>query len=122
MNIDNIASVVIDLPRTFYSRNDASMYSLLRESGYFSVHEQVTESVIRDALRRRPELTLDWIGFSEAKRSSSGWFLRRGQVKGYQVGHYPGGEPVGYSDEFAACAAFIKREIEDIRTDSDRTG
>lgn len=119
MNIDSTVSDVINLPRTFYGRGNASIYSLLQESGYFAVHEEVTQGALHDALREHPELARDWIDFSEAKRTSSGWFLRRG-AEGYQVGHYSDHEPVEYSDELTACAAFIKREIEDIRTDGRR--
>lgn len=119
MSIDSTVSDVVNLPRNFHGRGDASIYSLLQESGYFAVHEEVTEGAIHDALREHPELASDWMDFSEAKRASSGWFLRR-VAKGYLVGHYPDHEPVEYSDELVACAAFIKREIEDIRTDGRR--
>jgi len=119
MSIDSTISNVINLPRNFRGRGDVSIYALLQESGYFAVHEEVTESAIHDALRRHAEFVRDWLDFSEAKRTSSGWFLRR-TTSGCQVGHYPDHEPVGYSDELAACAAYIKREIEDIRTDGQR--
>lgn len=117
MSIDSTVHEVLDLPRNFYGRGDASMFTLLQESGYFSVHEQVTESAIHDALRGRPQLVNDWIDLSESRRASSGWYLRRAGAKGYQVGHFPDNEPVDYVDGLTACAAFIKREIEDIRTD-----
>lgn len=119
MSIDSIVMNVINLPGMFHGREDVSIYALLQESGYFAVHEEVTENAIHDALRRHAEVVHDWLDFSEAKRTSSGWFLRRA-AGGYQVGHYPDHELVGYSDELAACAAFIKREIEDIRTDGRR--
>jgi hypothetical protein len=121
MSIDSTVSNVINLPGNFHDRGDVSVYVLLQESGYFAVHEDVTEGAIHDALRRHPEVANDWMDFSEAKRASSGWFLRRGGAKGFQVGYYPDHELVDYSDELAACAAFIKREIEDIRTDGRRS-
>lgn len=117
MSIANTVSEVINLPRKFYDRGDASIYSLLQESGYSAVHDQVTEEAIHDALLRNPDVVSDWMDFSEAKRASSGWFLRREGEKCYQVGHYPDHAPIDYSDEVAACAAFVKREVEDIRTD-----
>ncbi len=117
MSIDSTVLEVLNLPRSFYGRGDVSIHTLLWESGYFAVHDQVTEGAIHDALLRRPEVVHDWIDLSESKRASSGWYLRRAGAKGYQVGHYPGDEAVDYADELAACAAFIKREIEDIRTE-----
>lgn len=119
MSIESTLNDVIQLPRNFYDRGDASIHSLLRKSGYFAVHEAVTEGAIYDALHEHPELVSDWINLSDAKRASSGWFLRQG-ARGYQVGHYPDHEAVEYSDRLTACAAFIKREIEDIRTDGRR--
>ena len=120
MSIDSTIGKVIELPRTFYRRGDASMYSLLQESGYFAVHAEVTESAIQKALREHPECVADWMDLSEGKRASSGWFLRRGE-NGYEVGYFPvSGDDdrvVEYRDAVAACAAFVKREIEDIRTD-----
>jgi hypothetical protein len=117
MSIANTVNDVIKLPRRFYDRGDASIYSLLQESGYFAVYDQVTEEAIHEALLRNPHVVSDWVDFSEAKRASCGWFLRRRGEQCYQVGHYPDHEPVDYPDEIAACSAFIKREIEDIRTD-----
>jgi hypothetical protein len=118
MSIDGTLTDVINLPRNFYSRGNISTHSLLQESGYFAVYEEVTEGAIHDALQRHPNLVSDWMNFSQDKRGGSGWFLcRGGSDNGYQVGHYPDHAPVGYSDELAACAAFIKREIENIRTD-----
>ncbi len=119
MSIESTLNDLIQLPRNFSVCRDASIHSLLQESGYFAVHKAVTEDAIHDALREHPELVSDWIDFSDSKRASSGWFLRRGAT-GYQVGHYSDHEPVEYLDELTACAAFIKREIEDIRTDGHR--
>jgi hypothetical protein len=122
MDISRTLRDVIALPRNFASRGSALIESLLQESGYFAVHDQVTERAIRDALLRNPEAMSEWLEFSENKRASSGWFLRRAGASEYHVGHFPATEnshgPAAYSEEAAACAAFIKREIEDIRTRS----
>jgi hypothetical protein len=117
MNIESIVNDVVRLPQRFYGRGDVSIHALLKDSGYFDVYDEVTEEKIGEVLRRHPELTVDWIEYSAAKRASSGWFLRREGLEGLQVGHYPSDNPVEYSDEIAACAIFIKREIEEIRID-----
>jgi hypothetical protein len=58
------------------------------------------------------------MSFSARKRASAGWFFRKGP-KGYEVGYFPltstVHQPVDFADGVAACAAFIKREVEDIR-------
>ena len=121
MTIDSTVSNVINLPLNLYGGGNTSIYSLLQQSGYFDLHYEVTESLIHDALRKNPQAMSHWVDFSAAKRANSGWFLRGCEAGGYQVGRYPDQEPVGYSDDLAACAAFIKREIEEIRTDGNRT-
>jgi hypothetical protein len=119
MSIDQTISHLIHLPRNFNNPGNASVYSLLRDSGYFAVHDQVTEDALHQALLRHPECVDEWMSFSEEKRASAGWFFRKGP-KGYEVGYFPvtssGHQPVDYADGVAACAAFIKREVEDIRT------
>jgi hypothetical protein len=120
MSIDDTITHLIYLPRNFNRRGNASMYSLLRDSGYFAMHDQVTEDALQQMLLRHPECVDEWMSFSEEKRASAGWFFRRGP-KGYDVGYFPvissRHQPVDYADGVAACAAFIKREIEDIRTE-----
>ena len=116
MSTDHTLQDVIDLPRN-HSRRGTSIFTLLEQSGYFSAHDQVTEAAIYNALRRRRELLNDWIELSESTRTSSGWYLRRAGTQRYQVGYHPDSEPVEYDDALAACAAYIKRNIEAIRTD-----
>lgn len=119
MSIDDTIADLIHLPRNF-NRGDVSVYSLLRDSGYFATHEQVTESEIHRVLVRHPECVNEWLSYSEDRRTGAGWFIQR-SAKGFHVGYYPAGSsshsPVDYSDETVACAAFIKHEAEDIRTD-----
>lgn len=117
MKTDDTVGRIIRLPKELSVRRDASVLSLLQDSGYLVVHEFVTEGVIREALALNRALAKDWLEFSESKRVTSGWFLRKCGVGHYQVGYHPDHAPVDYSDEIAACAAFIKHEIEDIRTD-----
>ena len=116
MSTDHTLQDVIDLPRN-HSRRGTPIFTLLEQSGYFTAHDQVTEAAICTALRRRPELVNDWIELSESTRASSGWYLRRAGAQHYQVGYYPDSEPIEYDDALAACAAYIKRNIEAIRTD-----
>lgn len=122
MGTNSTVNDVVHLPRNFRDRGNVSMYALLREIGYFAVHEQVTEDAIHRALLEYPECVHDWMDWSEGKRTDAGWFFRREGETGYEVGYFPvcsdRHQVIKYPDEAAACAAFIKREIEDIRTDS----
>lgn len=118
--VDRIVKQVIDLPRSFRQRGAASIYAWLDGTGYFVAHEKITEALLHQELLDNPESVAEWLTWSESKRADSGWFLRR-TAKGYDVGFFPASrdhhQAIAYTDPAAACAAFIKREIEDIRTD-----
>ena len=120
MSISEIIVELINLPRRFNDLRNISIYSLLKETGYFEMHSQISESAIREALLRHPQCVNEWMLLSEGKRSSAGWYFRRSGKESYEVGYFSSKrsdiQPVEYADEAAACAAFIKREIEDIRT------
>jgi hypothetical protein len=96
------------------------MHALLDGTGYLVAHEKITEALLHQELLDHPECIAEWLTWSESKRTDSGWFLRR-TAKGCEVGFFPASRDhhraIAYTDPAAACAAFIKREIEDIRTD-----
>lgn len=118
MSIAKTVAGLIHLPRNANRLGDVSIYSLLLDLGYFDVHNQITEEGIQRALVGEPECVAEWLRFSDDKRVSAGWFFRKGD-KVYQVGYFPAkskhDQSVDYIDGTTACAAFIKREIEDIR-------
>ena len=120
MNISETIIDVIRLPRKFGNLGNVSIHSLLKATGYFENHSQVSESAIREELIRHPEFIQDWMLLSEDKRSNAGWYFRQDDKAGYVVGYFTQkGDHLRqseYSDPIDACAAFIKREIEDIRT------
>jgi len=63
------------------------MFSLVEAIGYFGVHDQISEAVIRAALVRCPECIRDWMRYSEDKRTSSGWYLTHNDEGCYEVGY-----------------------------------
>ena len=116
--INNTIEGVIHLAKKFNELGDVSIYSLLKETGYFDLHKLISESAIRDAILRCPECVSQWFSFSENKRSSTGWYFRRDNniyVVGYFSLNAKALPPIQYTDEVKACAAYIKREIEEIR-------
>lgn len=109
---------IIFLPDRFYSEGNLSIYSLLKESGYFELHDQINEADIFQELTQHLECIDQWLSWSENKRSSSGWYFRENENGQYVVGYFPLQESLNttdYFDKIEACSAFIKREIEDIR-------
>lgn len=110
---------VIGIPRQFKEFENVTFNSLLKETGYFDVHHKISVNAIRDALHADSARVIEWLQLSEDKRSDAGWYFRRSDKGNYEVGYFSlkanDIPSVKYSDSTEACAAFIKREIEEIR-------
>ena len=110
---------LVTLPRRFHSLGNVSMFSLLEVTGYFGIHEQVSEADIRAALVRCPECVQEWFQYSEDKRTSSGWYLTENDEECYETGYiadvHTCTNRVQHDKAIDACAVFIKHELEDIR-------
>jgi sulfite reductase beta subunit-like hemoprotein len=117
--MDNIIiNKVISLATEFYNKSNVSIYTLLKETGYFEMYNQINEADILNELTIHPEFIDKWFSWSENKRSSSGWYLKQNENSKYAVGYFPANRDIAqieYSDIKEACAAFIIREIEEIR-------
>lgn len=110
---------IVYLPNKFYNLENKSMYALLKETGYFEIFNKVTEGDIYNALNQHPSLVNEWMIWSENKQTSSGWYFMKEDNKDQHVVNYlppkRGHEKLEFLDVKKACAAFIKREIEEIR-------
>jgi hypothetical protein len=95
------------------------MFSRLKATGYFELHDQISERDIRAALVRCSECVQEWMQECEDKRTSAGWYVMENDEGCYEVGYITErGElqqRVVYSDRVEACAAFVKHEIETLR-------
>lgn len=121
MTINNIALEIVTIPRKFHNR-DMSVFALLEATGYFGLHDQVSETDIREALARDPACVQEWMQYCSDKRTSSGWYIRFNNEQLYEIGFFDiktdhDINRVQYENALDACAAFIKREIESIRSD-----
>lgn len=119
MNIDHTIERIIHLPRLFKSLGNKSMHSLLRDTGYFEIADQIYEEDIGKALKQHPECINEWQLVSDDKRTTSGWYFKELDNGKYIVGYFDlkrkDNSDVEFSDIREACAFFIKHEIEDIR-------
>ena len=109
---------IVFLTTKFYKEENKSIFSLLKETGYFELYNQVNESNIYECLILYPDCVTQWLEWSENKRSSSGWYFKKDTETKYVVGYFPDTKnltPILYSDKFEACSIFILREIENIR-------
>jgi hypothetical protein len=96
------------------------MFSLLEATGYFGLHDQISEADIRAALACCQECVQEWLQYAEDKRTRSGWYLTQNDEGCYETGDIANARTrtnrVQYENATDACAAFIKHEIESIRS------
>ena len=120
MDASDIALNLIRIPRAL-GTGGRSLHDLLKEAGYYERHDLIAASDIREALLTDPECIDKWISYSEDKRASAGWYITQGGF-GFTVGYFSSGTGTSgettFTDRIAACAAFIKKEIEDVRADA----
>ncbi|MFL5741037.1 MAG: hypothetical protein ACJ75B_12520 [Flavisolibacter sp.] len=106
---------IISLPKKYYTEGNSSIHSLLEQIDHFK-EEELNEEEIADALSQNPSCIVDWLRWSEDKRSSEGWYLVEENGK-YVLGYYPGGKfkQQVNTNGADACAAFILRELNQLR-------
>lgn len=119
MKINDTIDGLINIPRRFNSVGNMSIYNLLKETGYFEIHDQISVKNILNVLAQYSECVEDWIVYSEDKRIGSGWYFKQEDNQKYVVGCLSEEGNIThkeYSNRLEACAIFIKHEIDDIRT------
>jgi hypothetical protein len=120
-NIADIATQIVTIPRRMHSE-DKSPFALLKETGYFELHNEISVSDIRNALARDPARVQEWMQYIDDQRCSSSWYFVLNDEGLYEVGFYDSNtdparsNQVVYENAMDACAAFIKHQIESIRT------
>ena len=119
---DDIATEIVTIPRRMHSE-DKSPFTLLKETGYFELHDQVSVSDIREALTRDPTCLQEWMQYVDDLRCPSSWYFDFDDDENqYEVGFFDiNADPnrsnrVQYENATDACAAYIKHEIESIRS------
>ena len=117
MKINDTIDGLINIPRRFNSVGNMSIYNLLKETGYFEIHDQISVKNILNVLAQYSECVEDWIVYSENQRCSPCWYIKPQDDQKYVVGFYEEGNhtETEYSDRLEACAIYIKHEIESTR-------
>jgi len=119
MTINSVICGIISLPRRFHETGDKSIYTLLLETGYANIRDQVTVDAIRVALSKHPKSVADWFQYSCDKRTTGGWYLKEAGSGEFIVGSMANDERTNphqetYHDKLSACSVFVKREIDSI--------
>ena len=76
MNIDDITKAIVHIPVAMDERKSMSPLALLRETGYFEVHETISEGILQKAIRERPEYIHEWLEYSADKRTKGGPYVQ----------------------------------------------
>lgn len=109
-----IVARICAIPALFKALGNVSVAELVERSGYRVAAAELTVDAISSYLRERPDLIEAWLGYSEDKRTSSGWYIRQLSRDAFEIGWYPQGERIVVSGKAEACAEFIIREIRSI--------
>lgn len=116
MSIDDIVMKIILMPRMHHESRTLSMVDLIKQSGYYSEYDNVTEDLIRQKLSQFPKCVDEWMTYTEGMRGSGFYFVETENV--WDVG-YLGAKydfpPKHYTKKVDACTWLIKHFIEDIR-------
>lgn len=114
--IEKSIEKIIRIPHD-YRKGNASPIALVRESGYVELYNKINEAEIEEILKLHPQVIDEWLLWSENKRSNPTWHFDKFEDGTYAVAYSTEGKEaeINTKDEFKACAAFIKREIESTR-------
>ena len=110
-----VLNKIVSIPTLFQSENK-SVYTLLKESGYYQFPNEIDEAAVKQIIHQYPQIIEMWIQWSENKRTSSGWYICNRSVAFLSNG-VTIKEQI-FSDVETACAYFIKTEVEHIREQS----
>ncbi|MEZ6084546.1 MAG: hypothetical protein R3E58_11560 [Phycisphaerae bacterium] len=110
MNQQLIQNLVC-IPRLLKTKEDSTMVSLVKESGYKSKQSESLRDELREYIECHPEFIEDWLAFSEDQRSSPAWFFTYERNGQYQLGWFATDCGISKQELFdsgaPACAEFI---------------
>ena len=115
MEIGQVIEAVCRIPVDWW-RLHLSYLALLKASGYSDHAERVGQRELAAYLRANPDLIQKWLGLSDGKRVSEGWYMLPPDAsfdgQHWVVGYYPVGKYFVSLDAADACAHYVKQEIE----------
>ncbi|MBT8454674.1 MAG: hypothetical protein HKO95_00165 [Rhodobacteraceae bacterium] len=106
----DIIQTVCDFPNLFRN-GQKSAVQLAKSLRLRARRAEITQPALAAFLKDHPEQIELWLGWSDDKRTSPAWGLRRTDT-GYLLFRYPDGPRTSYENGPEACAAFIEKEID----------
>lgn len=92
-----------------------ALKDLIAQSGYFELRPSIVPADVEQVFAMRPDLAMDWVQFSEDKRTSGGWALTK-EDSGWTIrgsaSKVPSGEAHVFPSLASACAEYVLRELD----------
>jgi len=92
-----------------------ALRDLIANSGFSQLRRKINATQIEKVLAKRPDLALDWVHFSQDKRTSGGWALVREGSEWTIYGStstHTHGEKLVFPSLASACAEYVLRELD----------
>ena len=109
---------ICEFARRYRSEKKRTPQQLYDETGYGTGHAKITQQDIEAVIAQDHTLIDDWLSFTEDKRWTPAWGLRKNSDR-WIVFHMAEGGTRSYEVIFAlpvpACALMIRMEMEDFR-------
>ena len=119
MNIEKVVEAVCSITKVYKQRGNVSIFTLMEESGYRAISNDITEQAIESFLRTHPSLVDSWHHYSMDQRCSPSWYIQEPSeissignewIVGFMSVDIDGRKEVfKFKDGFQACAFFIKK-------------
>jgi hypothetical protein len=115
---NSVIDALCRMPVIFKDTGETTMVALLTVSRY-TRNSEITEEHIEAHLRQHPHLVTAWVDYSDEQRSLPAWYLMRpgAESSEWRVDYLAARElpqEHPFADEFAACAFFIMRKVEEL--------
>jgi hypothetical protein len=107
---------IVTIPGRFEKENK-SVVTMLGETGYLAVYNEITTDAIAEVIKQQPKLIDDWMQWSDDQRSSEAWVFSK-KDDAYLVYYYGStvdDEKKDFSTATDACAYYIKMQMERTR-------
>ena len=115
----SVVDALCRMPLAFKDAGDSTMVALLKVSRY-GRDSAIAEGDLAAHLRKHPQLVNAWLEYSDEQRTLPAWYLMRpgAQTGGlWRVDYLTAREKPReheFPDEFAACAFYIMRKVEEL--------
>lgn len=119
ITIKDCLDAICHFPVNFRTLKQYTSAQIYNNTGYERYHSMITQDQIIDVLKTNIDLMEMWFLFSQDKRWTPAWFLKKESSGFWRVGYLTQNHEVIYeinfNDSMSACAFLIRMEMEEFR-------